>query len=63
MLKFIKKHVYKLLYEYHYNMSNYYYGKVDAYGPEHNDYWEKRVIKHANEEFKLVEKLVQLEGI
>ena len=63
MLKFIKKHVFKLLYEYHYHMSNYYYGKVDSYGPDNNDYWGAKVIKHANKEFKLVEKLVQLEGI
>ena len=63
MLKNIKKHVLKLLYEYHYHMSNYYYKKVDAYGPENNDYWESKVVKHANKEFELVEKLVQLEGI
>lgn len=63
MLKSIKKHVLKAMYNYHYHMSNYCYGKVDAYGPEHNDYWEKQVVKHADKEFKLVEKLVQLEGI
>ena len=63
VLKNIKKHVLKLLYEYHYHMSNYYYKKVDAYGPEDNDYWESKVVKHANKEFELVEKLVQLEGI
>lgn len=63
MLKSIKKHVYKLLYEYHYRMSNYYYKQVDAYGPERNDYWDAKVIKHANKEFEMLEKLVQLEGI
>ena len=63
MLKSIKKHVYKLLYEYHYHMSNYYYRHVDSYGPERNDYWGEKVIKHANKEFELVEKLVELEGI
>lgn len=54
MLKFIKKRVYKLLYEYHYHISNYYYKK---------GYWNDVVVKHANKEFELVEKLVKLEGI
>ena len=63
MLKNIKKHVLKLLYEYHYHVSNYYYKKVDAYGPENNDYWESKVVKHANKEFEMVEKLLKLEGI
>ena len=54
MLKFIKKYVYKLLYDYHYYISNYYYKK---------GYWNEKVVNHANKEFKLVEKLVQLEGI
>lgn len=63
MLKSTKKHVLKAMYNYHYHMSNYCYGKVDAYGPENNDYWENKVVKHTNKEFKLVEKLVQLEGI
>ena len=54
MLKFIKKHVYKLLYGYHYHISNYYYKK---------GYWNEKVVKHANKEFELVEKLIQLEGI
>lgn len=63
MLTKIKKHVLKLMYDYNYNMSNYCYGKVDAYGPENNEYWESRLVKHLNNEFKLVEKLVQLEEI
>lgn len=63
MLKSIKKHVLKAMYNYHYHMSNYCYGKVDVYGPENNDYWENKIVKHTNKEFKLVEKLVQLEGI
>lgn len=63
VLKFIKKHVLEAMYNYHYHMSNYCYRKVDAYGPEHNDYWGNKVVKHANKEFELVEKLVQLEGI
>lgn len=54
MLKFIKKHVYKLLYEYHYHVSNYYYKKGK---------WNDKVIEHANKEFEMVEKLVALEGI
>lgn len=63
MLKKFKKHALKLLYAYHYHVSNYYYKKVDAYGPENNDYWESKVVKHTNKEFELVEKLIQLEGI
>lgn len=54
MLKSIKKHVYKLLYNYHYYISNYYYKK---------GCWNEKVVKHANKEFEMVEKLVQLEGI
>ena len=54
VLKNIKKHVYKLLYGYHYHISNYYYKK---------GYWNEKVVKHANKEFEFVEKLVQLEGI
>ena len=54
MLKSIKKHVYKLLYEYHYHISNYYYRK---------GYWNDKVIEHANKEFEMVEKLIKLEGI
>ena len=60
MLNSIKKHVLKLMYNYHYHMANYCHGKVDNYGPEHNDYWEDKVMKHISKEFKLVEKLVQL---
>ena len=63
MLKTIKKHVLKAIYNYHYYMSNYYYRKVDAYRPEYNDYWGNKVVKHANKEFEIVEKLIQLEGI
>lgn len=62
MLKNIKKHVLKAMYNYHYHMSNYYYGKVDAYGPECNDYWSDKVAKHINKEFELVDKLIQMEG-
>ena len=61
MLKNLMKHVYKLMYDYHYHMSNYCYKKVDCYGPEHNDYWNDKVTKHINKEFELVSKLVQLE--
>lgn len=61
MLKFIKKHVLKAMYDYHYYMSNHCYGKVDCYGPEHNAYWNDKVAKHVNKEFELVNKLVQLE--
>lgn len=60
MLKKIKKHALKIMYDYHYHMSNYYYRKVDAYGPEHNDYWSEKVEKHVNKEFELVNKLVQM---
>lgn len=54
MLKSIKKHVYKLLYKYHYHISNYYYKKGQ---------WNEKVVQHANKEFEMAEKLVQLEGI
>lgn len=48
MLNSIKKHVLKLMYEYHYHMGNH-YGCVSDKG-----------IKHISKEFKAVEKLVQL---
>lgn len=54
MLKFIKKHALIIMYHYHYHISNYYYKKGE---------WNDRIAKHADKEFKLVEKLVQLEGI
>jgi hypothetical protein len=63
MLKFIKKHVYKLLYEYHYHMSNYCWKQVESYESERNYYWEDRVVKHTRKEFELVDKLIALEGI
>lgn len=61
MLKKFKKHVLKAMYNYHYHMSNYCYGKVDVYGPENNAYWNDKVAKHVNKEFELVNKLVQIE--
>lgn len=54
MLKFVKKHALMIMYHYHYYISNYYYKKGK---------WNDRIAKHANKEFKLVERLVQLEGI
>lgn len=60
MLKNIKKHVLKLMYDYHYHMANYYYRKVDVYGPEYNGYWGNKVEKHVCKEFELVNKLVQM---
>ena len=49
MLKTIKKHVLKAMYDYHYHMTNH-YGCVDEKG-----------LKHVYKEFELVNKLVQLE--
>lgn len=60
MLKSIKKHVLKVMYDYHYHMANYCYGKVDEYGPENNSYWEDRVTKHTIREMVLVDKLAHL---
>ena len=60
MLKSIKKHVYELLYDYHYRAGNYYYRKVDAYGPEYNDRWEDKVAKHMRKELKFADKLHHL---
>ena len=60
MLNFIKKHVLTAMYNYHYHMANYCYGKVDEYGPEYNGYWGDKVMKHISKECKAVEKLVQL---
>lgn len=48
MLKHIKKHVLKAMYNYHYHMSNY-YGCVNERG-----------LKHIHKEFELVNKLVQM---
>ena len=60
MLTKIKKHVLKVIYNYHYHMANYCYGKVDAYRPENNVYWEDKVTKHTIREMVLVDKLVQM---
>lgn len=60
MLKSIKKHVLKVMYDYHYHMANYCYGKVDEYSPENNKYWEDRVTKHTIREMVLVDKLAHL---
>lgn len=62
MLKNIKKHVLKAMYNYHYHMANYCYKKVDAYGPNCNGYWGDKVEKHVYKEFELVDKLVQMDG-
>ena len=49
MLKNIKKHALKVVYDYHYHMSNH-YGCCN-----------KKGLKHISKEFELVNKLVQLE--
>lgn len=49
MLKNIKKHVLKAMYNYHYHMTNH-YGCFNEKG-----------FKHINKEFELVNKLVQIE--
>lgn len=61
MLKFIKKHVYELLYNYHYQAGNYCYRQVDSYGPEHDDYWEDKVADHMRKELWFAHKLNQME--
>ena len=58
MLKNIKRHVCKLMYKYHYHMANYCYRKVDTYGPEDNDYWEGKLVKHVHKELEMLRKLV-----
>lgn len=63
MLKFIKKHVLKAMYNYHYHMSNYCWKKVDEYDSERNYYWEDKVAKHIRKELELFDKIIQLEGI
>lgn len=49
MLKNIKKHAIKAMYNYHYHMTNH-YGCANEKG-----------LKHIHKEFELVNKLVQLE--
>lgn len=61
MLTKLKKYVLGVLYDYHYHAANYCYRNVDKYGPEHNSYWEDKVLKHTVKEMLLVEKLVKLE--
>ena len=56
----VKMYMLKALYSYHYHMANYCYGKVDSYGPEHNDYWGDKVAKHVHKELELVNKYIQL---
>ena len=63
MLKKLKKHAFKTMYNYHYHMANYCYEHVDRYGREQNDKWEARTLKHTTKEMVLVEKLVKLEDV
>ena len=49
MLKYIKKHVLKAMYNYHYHMSNH-YGCCN-----------EKAVKHIYKEFELVDKLIQVD--
>ncbi len=61
MLTKIKKRVYRALYEYYYTMAEYCYGKLDERRPEHNDYWGMKAAKYTAREFKMIDKLIQME--
>lgn len=63
MLTKLKKYVLKTMYDYHYHMANYCYGKVDQYGPEYNDYWGEKVKKHVRKEIQLVNELSNYRGV
>ena len=60
MLKRIEACVLKLLYKYYQAMADYCYRKVDAYGPEHNDFWCMRTVRYTDKELKMVYKLMKL---
>jgi len=61
MLKNIYKYVLKKLHDFHLDMSDYYYGKMDEYGSENNDYYGVKVAKHTRKCLKIMEKLVAME--
>lgn len=63
MLNKLKEHVYKLMYNYYHNKANYCFGKVDAYGPEYNDYWGLKTAKYTLKEFEVADKLIALQEV
>lgn len=60
MLTQIKEFVWSKVYEYHYDMANYYYRKSEKDAPEYRAKWEDRMLKHTVREMLAVEKLVKM---
>ena len=58
MLTKFKKFIMKYVALYHEKMANYYFGKVDAYGPDNNEHWMKKVTYHVNKEFGMYKKIL-----
>lgn len=59
MLTKIKEYVWLRVYDYHYEMANYYYREVNRH-PEDKVKLEDKMLKHTIREMLLVEKLVEL---
>lgn len=58
MLKKLKAFVFNARYLYHRKMADYYFSKVDEYGPENNDYYMDKIKEHVHKEFEMAEKLL-----
>lgn len=63
MLKQIRRSVLKIMYQYHRAMGDYYFRKIDEYGPENNDYWAEKIGKHVDKELTIASELLAAEGI
>lgn len=59
MLKHIKEHALVKVYNYHYEMANYYQGEANRH-PENKAKLEDKMLKHVIREMLAVEKLVKL---
>lgn len=59
MLKHIKEHALVKVYDYHYEMANYYNRELNRH-PENRAKLEDKVLKHAIKEMLVVEKLVKM---
>lgn len=62
MLEQIRKSVLKVMYKYHRAMGDYYFRKIDEYGPEYNDYWAAKINKHVDKELTIASELLAKEG-
>lgn len=59
MLQRIKEHALAKVYDYHYEMANYYNRKAEKANPKDRPRLEDKMLKHAVREMLAVEKLVK----